>query len=41
MSKLFKLQIQKMLVVKGLNFADAEEYLPFFQSLSFLFLEYM
>ena len=41
MSKLFNLQIQKMLVAKGWNFADGEVHLPIFQSLTFLFLEYM
>ena len=33
--------IHNMLVVKGLNFVHGEEFLPIFQILIFLFLEYI
>ena len=44
MSKLLKLLIQKMLVLKGSNFIHSEEFLLVFQILIFsifLFLKYM
>ena len=39
MSKLLKLQIQKLLVVKGLTFVNGEGILPILQILIFFFLE--
>ena len=41
MSKLLKLQIQKMLVVKMSNSVHCEEFLLIFQILILLFLEYI
>ena len=41
MFKLLKLQIQKMLVVKGSNFVHSEKFLPINQILILLFVEYM
>ena len=38
MSKLFKLQIQMILVVKGSTFVHCEEFVPIFQILIFCFL---
>ena len=40
MSKLLKLYIQKMLVVKGSNFVHGEKFLPISQILIFSFIEY-
>ena len=41
MSKLLKLWTQKMLFVKGSDFDHDEEFLPIFQILIFLFLDYL